>query len=130
MYCIVFIIIIFVYFMIIYHKHFLLQVECHPYLTQTKLKNFCESNGVLLTGYAPLGSSKRPWFEPNETAILDDVVVKQIADKYKKTSPQVLIRFQVMIFLYYVLHYSVLTKNIVNLIILDPKECYSHTEIV
>ena len=27
------------------------QVECHPYLNQTKLKDFCEKYGILLTGF-------------------------------------------------------------------------------
>jgi aldehyde reductase len=71
------------------------QVECHPYLTQNKLKEFCESNGVLLTGYAPLGSAKRSWAGPEEDAILDEPVVKQLANKYKKTNAQVLIKFQI-----------------------------------
>ncbi|XP_027843070.2 uncharacterized protein LOC114124093 [Aphis gossypii] len=71
------------------------QVECHPYLTQNKLKEFCESNGILLTGYAPLGSAKRSWAGPEEDAILDEPIVKQLADKYKKTNAQILIKFQI-----------------------------------
>lgn len=75
----------------------LFQVECHPYLTQIKLKEFCESNGIKLIGYGPLGSPKRSWATPEEDAILDEPIVKQLADKYKKTSAQVLIKFQVII---------------------------------
>ncbi|XP_025194375.1 uncharacterized protein LOC112594002 [Melanaphis sacchari] len=71
------------------------QVECHPYLSQNKLKEFCESNGILLTGYAPLGSAKRSWAGPEEDAILDEPIVKQLADKYKKTNAQILIKFQI-----------------------------------
>lgn len=61
------------------------------------MKEFCESNGILLIGYAPLGSAKRSWAEPEDIAILDDPIVKQIADKYKKTLAQILIKFQVII---------------------------------
>lgn len=71
------------------------QVECHPYLTQNKLKEFCQSNDIYLVSYGPLGSAKRSWAQPDESAILDEPIVKQIADKYKKTNAQVLIRFQI-----------------------------------
>lgn len=49
----------------------------------------------MLTAYGPLGSPKRSWAEPEEIAILDEPIVKQIADKHKKTKAQILIKFQV-----------------------------------
>lgn len=72
------------------------QVENHPYLTQNKLKEICESNGILLTAYGPLGSPYRG-ANSKGLVLLDEPIVKQIADKHKKTSAQVLLRFQVMI---------------------------------
>lgn len=33
-----------------------LQIECHIYLQQNELVNFCKDNNVLVTAYAPLGS--------------------------------------------------------------------------
>ncbi|VVC28278.1 Hypothetical protein CINCED_3A020109 [Cinara cedri] len=71
------------------------QVECHPYLTQKKLKEFCDSEKIFLTAYGPLGSPKRSWATPDESVILDEPLVKQIGDKYNKTSPQILIKFQI-----------------------------------
>ncbi|CAH1710338.1 unnamed protein product [Aphis gossypii] len=70
------------------------QVENHPYLTQNKLKEVCESNGILLTAYGPLGSPYRG-ANSKGLVLLDEPIVKQIADKHKKTNAQVLLRFQV-----------------------------------
>ena len=37
------------------------QVECHPYLSQSKLKEFCEKHGILITGFSPLRSPDKPF---------------------------------------------------------------------
>lgn len=70
------------------------QVENHPYLTQNKLKEVCENNGILLTAYGPLGSPYRN-DDSNNLNLLDEPVIKQIANNYKKTTAQILIKFQI-----------------------------------
>lgn len=71
------------------------QVEIHPYLAQVQLKKFCDEKGITLTAYSPLGN---PGSQVNtgsdKDRLLKDVVVNRLADKYKKSPGQILLKFQ------------------------------------
>nr|CAH7761418.1 unnamed protein product [Callosobruchus chinensis] len=77
-----------------------LQVELHVLLQQKELVEFCQKNGIVVVAYSPLGSPgfnvfmQKNGFPTKETPnILQLPVVKKVAEKHKKTTGQILLRF-------------------------------------
>ncbi|CAH2276528.1 Rho crystallin [Pelobates cultripes] len=72
------------------------QVECHPYLNQSKLLEFCKSHDILLAGYSVLGSHRhKDWVDQNSPVLLEDPLLVSIGKKYKKTPAHVALRYQI-----------------------------------
>jgi alcohol dehydrogenase (NADP+) len=73
------------------------QVELHPLLQQADLVSFCTSNGVHITAWAPLGSADRPdsTKRPNAPVLLENPVIKSIAESIGCTPAQILIAWHV-----------------------------------
>jgi alcohol dehydrogenase (NADP+) len=71
------------------------QIELHPYLHQEDLVSFCHDNAILVTAFSPLGSQDRTeeMKADNEPTLLENDVIKSIAEKHDATPAQVLIRF-------------------------------------
>ncbi|XP_028362492.1 aldo-keto reductase family 1 member C15-like isoform X4 [Phyllostomus discolor] len=72
------------------------QVECHPYLNQSKLLEFCKSKDIILVAYAALGSQKDfEWVEKDGPVLLEDPILNAIAKKHGRNPGQVALRYQV-----------------------------------
>lgn len=67
------------------------QVELHPYLPQHKLVQYCQSKGIHLTAYSPLGSG--PGMRKGKPVLLDDYLIQSIAAKYDATPAQVILAY-------------------------------------
>ncbi|KXJ87113.1 GCY protein [Microdochium bolleyi] len=52
------------------------QIEAHPYLQQPELLRWCQSQGIVVTAYSPLGNN-----QTGEPRTVDDPLVKQLGDK-------------------------------------------------
>lgn len=59
------------------------RVELHPFLPQHELVRFCQSKGILMQAYSPLGSSGGP--------VLQDPLVQSIAKAHNADPAQVVI---------------------------------------
>nr|XP_053630265.1 1,5-anhydro-D-fructose reductase-like [Cherax quadricarinatus] len=68
------------------------QVELHVHFQQRKMQEFCRNNNIVITAYGPLGSPGRSTAD-TVPRLLDDPVVRLVADRHGVTTAQVLIRF-------------------------------------
>lgn len=59
------------------------QVEFHPLLTQVELREYCRKQGIQVEAWSPLAQGK----------LLNNEVLKEIADKHGKSTAQVILRW-------------------------------------
>lgn len=72
-----------------------LQIESHPYLTQTKLLRYCRTEDIAVTAFSPLGApSYIPLGMASEgDSVMNDPVVIDIARMIQRTPAQVVLRW-------------------------------------
>jgi diketogulonate reductase-like aldo/keto reductase len=69
-------------------KPAVVQVECHPYLPEWELLDFCQQHGIVLLAFAPLGHGMEP-------RVLHDPVILDIARRTGRTPAQVALAWAV-----------------------------------
>ena len=69
-------------------KPAVVQIESHPYLPETEVLNFCNTNGLVMLAFAPLGHGMKP-------GVLEDPVIQAIAHRVNKTPAQVLLAWAI-----------------------------------
>lgn len=61
------------------------QIECHPYLSQQPLRNFCQKTGIQVTAWAPLGRAN----------VFEDSAIQELASVYQRTPAQIILRWEI-----------------------------------
>ncbi|KAI7872088.1 NADP-dependent oxidoreductase domain-containing protein [Spinellus fusiger] len=106
-----------------------LQMEIHPCMVQEEILAFCKENGILCTGYSPLGNPDK--FGKGKVNLFEEPAVVKAAEKYGKTPSQVLINWGVA------RGYSVIPKSVavermksnIEVFSMDPESVDAITEI-
>ena len=73
------------------------QVECHPFLPQTDLFEFCQANDIQPVAYSPLGSGDRPERMVNEDdpSLFSVAAIQEIAEARGLSAGQVILAWAV-----------------------------------
>ncbi|MBA0751044.1 hypothetical protein Gogos_002414 [Gossypium gossypioides] len=69
------------------------QIETHPYFQRESLVKFCQKHGICVTAHTPLGGADANTKRFGTVSCLDDPILKGIAEKYKKTVAQIVLRW-------------------------------------
>ena len=68
------------------------QIECHLYLQQKAMREYCSEHGITVTAFGPLGNPRRLEKNPGPLMLADPLVV-EMSDKYNTTPAQILLAF-------------------------------------
>lgn len=63
------------------------QIELHPLLTQTSLREYCQKKGIQIQAYSPVARM--------DPKLIKNEILVSISKKYKKTVPQIILRWNI-----------------------------------
>ncbi len=70
------------------------QLELHPYMVQKELTEYCESQGIVVACWSPLGSGTWSGIPVDEKPVSDQTI-SDIASKYNVSNAQVILKWNV-----------------------------------
>jgi diketogulonate reductase-like aldo/keto reductase len=73
------------------------QVESHPYLIQKNMHLLCKKLKMVMIAYSPLLRGGKDQKQPlgDKVDYMSEPILKEIAIKYAKTIPQVILNYQI-----------------------------------
>lgn len=69
------------------------QFEINPLLQNNELVDYCQSQNIVVTGFAPLGAADRAWALEGDPLPLKNPVILEMAERLKKSPAQVILRW-------------------------------------
>ncbi len=74
-----------------------LQIESHPYLTQSKLVRYCQQESIAVTAFSPLGASSYVsiGMATAGESVLSDPVVTAAASNHRRSAAQIVLRWAI-----------------------------------
>ncbi|XP_071957934.1 aldo-keto reductase family 1 member B7-like [Antedon mediterranea] len=80
------------------HPLAVVQIELHPYLSQSDYLQFCKQRNIVVTAYSPLARGGQPHVKtPKPVALNENPIITRIALKHKKTPFQVVLRYELQL---------------------------------
>lgn len=73
------------------------QCECHPYLQQNQLRQYCKKRDIHFQAYSPLGASIESHSTIDDPILLNDPIIQQIASKYNVTTAFICLQWSIQI---------------------------------
>jgi diketogulonate reductase-like aldo/keto reductase len=70
------------------------QIELHPYFTQPDVQRADAEHGILTQAWSPIGGiTFYPGYGDERVSVMDDPLLRELADSYQKTPAQVMLRW-------------------------------------
>jgi len=76
-------------------KPAVLQIETNPYFSQNTLLEWCTKQGITVTAYSPLANNANVFRKEGQANLLEDKVILDLSEKYKKTPAQIILRWAI-----------------------------------